>query len=59
MFIRGPIPQVMNPQIDNPIFLSAFHDAFAKRGATDVRKQCQNIDLHWEENVERPAANVK
>src|SRR5262250_607268 len=46
MFVRGPVPKVMDTKIDNPIFLSAFHDAFAKRRATDVGKQCQDVDLH-------------
>jgi len=47
MFVRGPVPKVMDTKIDNPIFLSAFHDAFAKRRATDVGKQCQDVDLHF------------
>jgi len=46
MFVRGPVPQVMDLKIDNSIFLGAFHDAFAKLRATDVGKQCQNVDLH-------------
>jgi hypothetical protein len=46
MFVRCPVPQVMDPKIDNPIFLSAFHDAFAQRRPTDVGKQCEDVYLH-------------
>jgi len=48
----------MDSKIDNPVFLRAFHDAFAKRRATDVGKQCQDVDLHQNENVQRSTLNV-
>ena len=41
-------------KIDDPVFLRAFHDAFAKRRAADFRKQREDVDLHQEENIERP-----
>jgi len=59
MFIRGPVPQVMNLKVDNPIFPSTPHDALTERRAADFRKQRENVDLHSEENVERPVANVQ
>jgi len=49
----------MDLKIDNPIFLGALHDAFAKRRPADIGKQRQDVDLHSGRNVERPAANVQ
>src|SRR5436190_24346607 len=59
MLVRRPVPQVMDSKIDNPIFLSAFHDAFGKRRATDIGKQCQNVDPHRNRNVQRSTLNVQ
>ena len=46
MFVRCPIAQVMNVQVDDSVLLRAFHDAFAQRAATDFRKQRDDIDSH-------------
>jgi hypothetical protein len=46
MFVGCPIAEVMNVQIDDAVFLRAFHDALAQRSATDFRKQRDNIDSH-------------
>src|SRR4029453_5485647 len=46
MFFGRPVPEIMDPKIDDAAFLSAFHNAFAQRRATDIGKQCQNVDFH-------------
>jgi hypothetical protein len=62
MFIRCPIAQIMNMQIDNVVLLRPLHDAFAQRSAADFRKQRDNIDSHLTKetsNAERPTSNAK
>ena len=46
MFVCGPIAKVMNPKIDNFIFLRAFHHALVERRATDFWKECDDVDAH-------------
>ena len=49
-------------EITHHQFLNAYlvsHDAFAQRSATDFRKQRDNVDSHWKENVERRTPNVQ
>ena len=58
MFVGCPIAQVVNVNIRDSFFLRAFHDALAQWRTTDLRKQRDDIDLHWE-NVERSPLNVQ
>src|SRR5213076_3285755 len=58
MFVDCPIAQVVNVNIRDSFFLGAFHDTLAQRRTTDLRKQRDDIDLHWE-NVERSPLNVQ
>src|SRR5438105_9016513 len=46
MFVGGPIAQVMNPKIDNLIFLRPLHHALAQRRAADFGKEREDVDLH-------------
>jgi hypothetical protein len=46
MFIRRPIAQVMNAQLQRAAFLGALHHAGIERGAADVGEQRQNVDPH-------------
>jgi hypothetical protein len=46
-------------QIDDSLFLRPLHDAFVQRSATDSRKQGDDVDSHWKENVERPTSNTE
>ena len=59
MLISRPLSQIMDLKIDNPIFLGALHDAFAKRRPADIGKQSQDVDLHSGRKVGRPAVNVQ
>jgi hypothetical protein len=59
MFIRCPIAQIVNVQIDYPFLLRPLHHALAQGSATDFRKQCDNVDSHRKENVGRPPSNTE
>src|SRR5438067_10257205 len=59
MFVRRPIAQVINVQLDDSLFLCAFHDALAQWCAADFREQRDDVDLHRERNIERPTSNVQ
>src|SRR5215475_11870555 len=59
MLVRCPIAQIVKVQIDDSLLLRPLHDAFAQRSATDFRKQRDNVDSHWEGNVERRTPNVE
>ena len=46
MFVRCPIAQIVNVQIDDLLRLRPLHDAFAQWRAADFREQRDDVDLH-------------
>src|ERR1051326_7085124 len=58
VFVRRPIAQIMNVELEDSIFLCAFHHTLAQWRAADFRKQCDDVDLHLEQTSDAQPASA-